>query len=534
MFSAIALTFVLILFIDRGVIRRLGCEPEQACEYANKIANGDLDFDIDVSGKYRDSVAVAMKGMIDAIKTLVGDMTDLSNAAVEGKLSTRADSDRHHGDFRQIVQGVNDTLDAVIGPLNMAAHYVDEIARGNIPPKITEQYNGDFNNIKINLNTCIDAVSALKVASAYVERLARGEIPSHISEAFHGDFNTLKNNINTCIDSINRLVQDTDLLAQAAAEGRVQTRADASKHLGDYRRIVQVINATLETIVEPIVLVRNAADTINTTAREIAHGNADLSKRTEHQASSLEETASTIEELAATARHNSQNAKQASTMAATASDIAYKGGDAVKRVVQTMEDINQSAVRVVDIIGVIDSIAFQTNILALNAAVEAARAGEQGRGFAVVASEVRNLAQRSAAAAKEIKTLIGESVEKTEEGARIVQDAGNTMQEIVQAVRQVTGIMSEIAAASQQQSTGIEHINTSISQLDDVTQQNAALVEQAAAASESLQEQAMSLAEAVARFRLESGDGPVTYEPASSYGMQRLPNRTQEEEWNEF
>jgi methyl-accepting chemotaxis protein len=538
--SGIALTFVLIAFIDRGVIRRLGCEPDQACEYANKIAKGDLDFEIETEGKSADSVAVAMKGMIDAIKSLVADMTDLSKAAVEGKLSTRANASRHEGDFRKIVQGVNDTLDAVIGPLNVAARYVEDIAKGNLPPKITEHYAGDFNNIKINLNTCIDAVSALKVASIYVDQLARGEIPAHITETFYGDFNALKNNINTCIDSINRLVQDTDRLAHAAAGGRVQERADAAKHQGDYRKIIEGINATLETIVDPIIVVRNAADAINTAAREIAQGNSDLSQRTEQQASNLEETASTVEELAATAKHNAENAKHASAMAAKASGVAHQGGEAVSKVVLTMEEINHSAAKVVDIIGVIDSIAFQTNILALNAAVEAARAGEQGRGFAVVASEVRNLAQRSAAAAKEIKTLIGHSVEKTEDGARIVGEAGKTMEDIVRSVKQVTDIMTEIAAASLEQSSGIEQINHAISQMDDVTQQNAALVEQAAAASESLQEQAMGLVEAVARFHLDMDADTVAPSRSDAFAVagqatsRRLLARDDQEEWNEF
>ena len=501
--SGIALTVVLIMFINRGVIRRLGCEPDQACEYANKIAKGDLDFEIDIHGKSPDSVAVAMKGMIDTIKSLVADMTALSTAAVEGKLSTRADAQRHKGDFRQIIQGVNDTLDAVIGPLNMAARYVDEIAKGNIPPKITEKYNGDFNEIKLNLNTCIDAVSALKIASMYIDRLAKGDIPPAIQEPFYGDFDILRHNINTCIDSINRLVSDTAVLAVAADEGRIQERADSTRHQGDYRKIVEGINATLGTIVAPIIAVRHAADAINIAAKEIAQGNADLSKRTEQQAGNLQETASTIDELASTAQHNADNAKRASEMAATTSKLAEEGGHAVEKVVQTMTEINQSAAEVVDIIGVIDSIAFQTNILALNAAVEAARAGSEGRGFAVVASEVRSLAQRCATATKEIKALTWHSVEKAEDGAKSVAEAGSTMQEIVKSVRKVTTLMSEIATASQQQSLGIAQIDQAVSQLESVTEQNSALVEQAAAASESLHDQAMTLVKSVARFQLD-------------------------------
>ncbi len=252
--------------------------------------------------------------------------------------------------------------------------------------------------------------------------------------------------------------------------------------------------------------VRNGTETIGTASREIAAGNIDLSSRTEMQASALEKTASAMEELTSTVKQNADNARQANQLAANASDVARKGGDVVSQVVDTMSSINESANKIVDIIGVIDGIAFQTNILALNAAVEAARAGEQGRGFAVVASEVRSLAQRSAAAAKEIKALIGDSVEKVERGSKLVGQAGVTMDEVVDSVRRVTDIMGEIASASQEQSAGIEQVNQSIIEMDSMTQQNAALVEQAAAAAQSLQDQASELARVVSIFKLAEGE----------------------------
>ena len=252
--------------------------------------------------------------------------------------------------------------------------------------------------------------------------------------------------------------------------------------------------------------VRRGTETIGTASREIAAGNIDLSSRTELQASSLEKTASAMEQLTSTVKQNADNAREANALAATASDVARKGGDVVSQVVGTMGEINSSASKIADIIGVIDGIAFQTNILALNAAVEAARAGEQGRGFAVVASEVRNLAQRSAAAAKEIKTLIGDSVEKVERGSKLVGQAGVTMDEVVSSVKRVTDIMSEIANASAEQSAGIAQVNTSINEMDSMTQQNAALVEQAAAAAQSLQDQAGELARVVSIFKLEEGE----------------------------
>ncbi len=256
-------------------------------------------------------------------------------------------------------------------------------------------------------------------------------------------------------------------------------------------------------LVQTIGRIRGASETIGTATREIASGNLDLSSRTEQQASSLEETASAMEELMSTVQQNADNANQANQLAVSASDVAVRGGDVVSRVVETMGSINASSRKIVDIIGVIDGIAFQTNILALNAAVEAARAGEQGRGFAVVAGEVRSLAQRSAAAAKEIKALIDDSVTNVDAGSTLVEEAGTTMREIVASVRRVTDIVGEITAASQEQRSGIEEVSHAVTQLDDATQQNAALVEQAAAAAQSLQEQADSLTQVVAQFRLD-------------------------------
>ncbi len=274
---------------------------------------------------------------------------------------------------------------------------------------------------------------------------------------------------------------------------------------GDTSSLLYAINAMRGNLTGTIGDIRHATETIATASTQIAAGNLDLSSRTEEQASSLEETASSMEELTSTVKQNADNARQANQLVVSTSDVAVKGGQVVGQVIDTMASIKDSSRKIADIIGVIDGIAFQTNILALNAAVEAARAGEQGRGFAVVASEVRNLAQRSASAAKEIKSLIEDSVGKVDAGGKLVEEAGKTMDEVVSSVKRVTDIMSEIAAASQEQSAGIEQVNQAITQMDDVTQQNAALVEEAAAASESLQEQAAKLAEAVSVFKLEGG-----------------------------
>jgi methyl-accepting chemotaxis protein-1 (serine sensor receptor) len=281
---------------------------------------------------------------------------------------------------------------------------------------------------------------------------------------------------------------------------------------GDTSSLLYSMDRMRENLSGTIVDIRQSSETILVASREIASGNADLSSRTESQASNLEETASSMEQLTSTVKQNAENARQANQMVVSTADVAIKGGKVVSQVVDTMDSIKDSSRKIADIIGVIDGIAFQTNILALNAAVEAARAGEQGRGFAVVASEVRNLAQRSAGAAKEIKALIEDSVDKVDAGGKLVDEAGKTMDEIVTSVKRVTDIMSEIAAASSEQSSGIEQVNLAVAQMDEMTQQNSALVEEAAAAAESLQDQAAKLAEAVSVFNL----GNVSPSPVQS------------------
>ncbi|RJG04117.1 methyl-accepting chemotaxis protein [Noviherbaspirillum sedimenti] len=302
--------------------------------------------------------------------------------------------------------------------------------------------------------------------------------------------------------SITRPINQAVRVAKTVAAGDLGSHIEvhSSDETGELLQALQDMNNSLSSIVSQV---RNGTDLIASASSQIASGNLDLSSRTEQQASSLEETASSMEELTSTVRQNADNARQANSLAQSASEVAVRGGAVVSSVVDTMGAINESAKKIADIIGVIDGIAFQTNILALNAAVEAARAGEQGRGFAVVAAEVRTLAQRSAAAAKEIKSLIGDSVDKVGAGSKLVQQAGTTMEEVVTSIRRVTDIMGEITAASSEQSAGIEQVNQAIGQMDQVTQQNAALVEEAAAAAASMQDQADKLAQVVGVFRVD-------------------------------
>jgi len=304
--------------------------------------------------------------------------------------------------------------------------------------------------------------------------------------------------------ALQRAVEQTHVVVNAAKDGDLTRRIETADKTGSIAQLCEGINSLVDAMAGILGQIKVAADTIGEGAREIAAGNTDLSQRTESQAASLEETASSMDEITSTVRHTADNARQANQLAIEATAIASRGGDAVHGVVDTMSQISQSSKKIADIIGVIDGIAFQTNILALNAAVEAARAGEQGRGFAVVASEVRSLAQRSATAAKEIKHLIGDSVERVGAGTRLVESAGRTMDEIVGSVKRVADLIGDISAATLQQSAGIEQINQAIAHMDQSTQQNAALVEEASAAARSMEEQASDLMQTVASFRLSS------------------------------
>ncbi|MBR1135622.1 methyl-accepting chemotaxis protein [Bradyrhizobium sp.] len=301
-------------------------------------------------------------------------------------------------------------------------------------------------------------------------------------------------------EALQTAVRQTQAVVDAAKNNDLRERIPTDGKSGEIGQLCDGVNGLLDTMSSILADVLESSQTLSSAAREIANGNTDLSQRTEEQAASLEETAASMEELTSTVRQNAENAQQANKLASSASDVAIRGGTVVAEVVQTMEGITHASRKIADIIGVIDEIAFQTNILALNAAVEAARAGDQGRGFAVVAAEVRNLAQRSANAAKEIKGLISDSVSKVESGSRLVDTAGKTMEEIVQSVKRVTDIMAEISAASQEQRGGIEQVNNAVTQMDKVTQQNAALVEEAAAAAKSMEEQTETMSEMVGRF----------------------------------
>jgi methyl-accepting chemotaxis protein len=518
-------------------------------EALTRLSQGEFDVTLNTKSNGLTQVSQHFETLGRYLTKLRAEVNQLSEAHEKGETDAVVDNDQFEGGFKDIARGIAEIVDRQAKETADFVAVMEELGRGNLSvefaplPGKKEVMNKCVDRLRGNLKGIVDSVNWVNdehekgnidmtlradmfkgqfaVLAESVNKIVAGHIDVNQKamacvKAFgEGDFNApleqfpgQKAAINEIIEQVRSnlkaLNQDAQMLVAAAREGRVSVRANASRHLGDYSKIVEGMNETLDMIVGPITTAKIAAETINTAAKEIAQGNSDLSRRTEDQAASLEKTTSSMDELSNTVKQNADNAKQANELALSASEVAVKGGRMVSEVVSTMSAINESARKIEDIISVIDGIAFQTNILALNAAVEAARAGEQGRGFAVVAGEVRNLAQRSAGAAKEIKELITDSVNKTTDGTQQVETAGATMQEIVTSVKHVSDIIGEIASASGEQSAGISQINQAIIQMDDTTQQNTALVEEAAAAAESLMEQADELMNTMSVFTIES------------------------------
>ncbi|WP_447730297.1 methyl-accepting chemotaxis protein [Pseudoxanthomonas suwonensis] len=487
-------------FITRSLTRPLA----DSIRVADGIAAGRLDNVIDTSGNDEPAaLARSMQRMQQQVQSVIDAQRELARQHDAGTISYRIDHAAFPGEFGTMAQASN----------ALVASHVETIQRSL---DVLRQYSvGDFSTDmdrlpgeKAAMTETVDGIKGnLAAINGEIRRLANAAAEGDFSQ--RGDEGRFQFDFRAMVGGLNRLMQNTDAnlaeisaLLQAIARGDLTARMEGEFH-GVFARMRDDANATVEQLTAIVQRIQEAAGAIGTASTEIASGNSDLSRRTEQQAANLEETAASMEELTSTVRQNADHARQANQLAIGAADVASQGGEVVGQVVHTMADIQASSRKIADIISVIDGIAFQTNILALNAAVEAARAGEQGRGFAVVATEVRALAQRSAVAAKEIKQLIEDSTGKVADGTQLAEQAGKTMGEIVASVQRVTDIISEIAAASQEQASGIEQVNQTIVQMDETTQQNAALVEEASAAARAMEDQALGLAQAIAVFHLD-------------------------------
>ncbi|WP_440985941.1 methyl-accepting chemotaxis protein [Xanthomonas sontii] len=508
MLIGIVAAILLGLLVRNSLMRQLGGEPAYAADVVRRIASGDLSQDVRLRTQ-APSLLNDMRQMQEELRTVIQAQTEMARQHDAGRISFRMDETRFPGDYGRMVRDTNALVHSHISVKQQLIALMGEYAEGDLSRDL-EQFPGEkailtetMAKVKRNLGAINDEIDLLVRAAAQGDFSRRGN-----DQRFRHAFRGMVANLNTMMTGTETNLAALSQLLRAIAAGDLTQTMQGEFH-GVFARMRDDANATVAQLTDMVGRIQQAAASIDTAAGEIASGNDDLSRRTEQQAASLEETAASMEELTATVKQNAEHARQANQLAAGAASVASQGGTVVGQVVTTMDGIEAASKKIADIIGVIDGIAFQTNILALNAAVEAARAGEQGRGFAVVASEVRTLAQRSASAAKEIKTLIDDSVERVSAGSALVAQAGTTMQDIVASVQRVTDIMGEIAAASQEQSAGIEQVNHTVTQMDETTQQNAALVEEATAAARAMEQQAGDLVEIVGQFQVRSETYPM-------------------------
>ena len=516
----IVLVLLLSAYLFLGFSRSTRSSLRAIQDAAEALAVGQFPETVQVESRdeLRD-IATSLERAVGSLRGFADAQRALFDAHQHGEIDERLDAQAFPGSFGVMADEINALVASHIEVNHRVIGIVGAYARGDLSADI-ERMPGK----KAEITSAVDAVKAgMQAVNAEIKGLVDAAVAgdfSHRGDAAQFEFvyRDMVEGLNALMTSADHGLTDIGALLAAVAEGDLTREADADLP-GQFGELAANANGTVRQLAQVVGQIREGSDAISTAAGEIASGNNDLSQRTEQQAASLEETASSMEELTSTVRATADNARQANQLAIGAVDVASQGGAVVAKVVDTMSAINASSRKIVDIIGVIDGIAFQTNILALNAAVEAARAGEQGRGFAVVAAEVRSLAQRSAGAAKEIKQLITDSVHKVEQGNALADQAGKTMGEIVTSVKRVTDIIADISAASQEQSAGIEQVNQAITQMDESTQQNAALVEEATAAARSMEQQSEHLVQTVAVFRLDASNDAVAVASAPQTSM---------------
>ncbi len=474
------------------------------------MARGDLSQRIETSyqGAFNDLKADANQTVEKLTQVIEGDIQALVNSAKNGDLTQRINQNDKDGFFNTLSSGINELIDINEQVVNDTVSMFSAMAQGDLKQRISTGYQGSFNTLKQDANNTVEKLT--QVIEGDIQKLIdaakKGDLTQRISlDDKKGFFEALSTGVNDLVDVNERVINDTVRVMSSMTNGDLTNKIEGDYH-GIFNQLKDDTNNTIDKLTEIIAGVTNSASLLGSASKELAMGNDDLSARTEQQAASLEETAASMEELAATVQENAQSAEHVDKLAKSAQQSAIQGGVVVNNAIKSMSEINSASKKIVDIINVIDEIAFQTNLLALNAAVEAARAGEQGRGFAVVAAEVRNLAQRSAGAAKEIKSLINNSSEKVDLGTKLVDESGEKLGQIVDSVKEVCDIISNIAYSAKEQTTGINQVNAAVSHMDGMTQRNAALVEQATAASRSVADQADEVNSDMTFFRINKNN----------------------------
>ena len=545
---SVLLAIIIAVYVTRSITKPIS----EVIAAADKIAVGDMNVNLNTKSKDETGIlSKSMKKMSDNIVTMITVTNKLSEDASNGKLDSRADLTQFQGEYKSLVGGINNTLDAVIKPLNVTAEYVDRISKGDIPAKITDVYKGDFNEIKNNLNSLIDATNNI---SDILEKVANGDLYFDIKERSSND--TLVRSINVVKKNINILIEEVTQLSDALDKGNLSFRCDANKLKGSYSEMVKGINSAIDAALAPIseavsvlkhmsdgdltqkmtgdfrgdhAILKNALNktidstnevliSVKTTVEEVTRGSmqvsdasTQLSQGATEQAASLEEITSSMSQIGSQTKLNAENANQASILTNNARDAAEKGNTEMKQLNSAMSEITESSRNISKIIKVIDEIAFQTNLLALNAAVEAARAGRHGKGFAVVAEEVRNLAARSASAAKETAELIENSIKVVENGSMLAEKTNRVLSEIMTGAVKAADIVGEISTSSNEQAQAISQINEGLMQIDKVTQTNTASAEESASAAEELSGQAGQLRNMIERFHLSDIHSGYTF-----------------------
>lgn len=544
----VVIAVVLGIFISRIISKPIN----KMVDAAEKIADGNVNVDVDINTK--DEIGILygeFKKMIAAIKTMLGETERLTKAAADGQLSVRGDVTKLKGGYAQIVKGINNTLDAIIAPLDEAQEVIGKIAVNDYTLEMTGQYKGKLHEFANSINAVHARLLSLQDVAIRVSKGDTSRLDEFLKIGKRSENDKLMPSFIAMMQAIQELTNEASMLTDAAMNGNLEVRGNEGKFEGGYKEIIEGFNKTIDAIIEPVqeaaavldeiakgnlqvsvngnykgdhakiknalndtiksfndVLndINSAAQQVASGARQVSNSAQALSQGSTEQASSIEELTASIEEISTQTKQNATNASQANELALAAKDAAAKGNEQMKEMLKAMNDINEASGNISKIIKVIDEIAFQTNILALNAAVEAARAGQHGKGFAVVAEEVRNLAARSANAAKETTTLIEGSIRKAEDGTKIANDTASALNKIVEGVAKSATLVGEIASASNSQAAAIAQVNQGIAQVSEVVQTNSATSEESAAASEELSSQAEMLKDMVSRFKLKKVD----------------------------